>query len=218
MRKGVGDVLREEGLLDEEALQAGQRRARRDAIPLLFALVEEGRVTEAQAIDALERRLKLPRVDPSTVFVDAEALREVTYNLAVGRCLLPIAVERQGGLRVLRVVMADPLDHEAIDEIEASSGCRVAPMLAPASTLLPEIERAYRGIVTKMIPRGGIVREARATDPLPETPTQPHHRLEDAAPADTRLRALVLLLVEKGVISDEEYQETLRQLLRGERG
>jgi hypothetical protein len=208
VRQSLADVLLEERLIDEEDLRSAGRRARREGVSLVVALVEAGRVSEASVLDVAERRLKLPRADLSSLFVEQDAVREVTYNLAAAHCLLPLALERQAGRRVIRVAMADPLDAEALEEMESSTGCHVEAMVAAPSELGPAIEKAYRGIVTKVLHRS----EA-AERPQPAETTTPHKAIEDLAPTDLRLRALVQLLVDKGVISDEEYRERVRALV-----
>ena len=211
----LADLLCEEGVTDEPAIRAAARRARQEGTSLVRALLAEGRLGETQLVDTLARRLKVPQVDLATVFVELDAVREVGYDVAVGRCLLPLALERQAGRRVLRVAMADPLDRETITELEASTGCRVDVVLAAPSALEPAIERAYRGMVTKMIPRRG-VRDPVPPADLPEVATQPSYRIEDDAPLELRLRALVTLLVDKGLLSAEEYREAVRHLLEGD--
>ncbi len=172
----------------------------------MVALLDEERVAEADLVDALERRLKLPRADLAGAFVELDAVREVSYDVAAARCLLPLAVERKGGLRILRIAMADPLDAEAIEEIESQSGCRVEVSLAPRSELVPAVEKHYRGVTTKLIHR----------HVAQEQPTQPHHRLEDEAPVELRVRALLAVLMEKGVLTDDEYLDALKKLMQGE--
>jgi hypothetical protein len=44
--------------------------------------------------------------------------------------------------------------------------------------------------------------------------TQPYHQIEDEAPIELRLRALVQLLEEKGVLTYDEWLERIRQLLQ----
>ena len=211
--KGLAELLREEGLADDELLAAAQRRARRHAVAFVVALVDEGRPSEAQLTEMLVRRLRLPRVDPATVFIEVDAVREVAYDLAAARCILPFALERQAGRRVLRLAMADPLDRETVEEIESSTGCRIEIAIAGPSELMPAIERSYRGVVTKLIPRGQAASVGRTKEDIV---TQPQYRVEDGAPMGLRVRALVDVLVEKGVLSEDEYAESLRRLLRRE--
>jgi hypothetical protein len=211
----LADLLCESGVTDETEIRSAARRARQEGTSFVRALLAEGRLGEDELIETLARRLRVPRVDPETAFVEPDAVREVGYDLAVARCLLPLALERQAGRRVLRVAMADPLDRETIAELESSTGCRVEVELAAPSALEPAIERAYRGMVTKMIPRRGVREPGPATD-LPEVATEPSYRIEDNAPLDVRLRALVTLLIDKGLLTEPEYRAAVRRLLDAE--
>jgi hypothetical protein len=214
--KQLADLLLEESLLDEDGLQAARRIARREGVPLVVAATQEGRVEEAALAEALERRLKLPRVELGDAFVELDAVREVPHALAEERRLMPLALERAGGRRVLRVAMADPLDAQSIEEIESQSGCRVDPVIATPSEIEKAVARHYRGVTTKLIPRGAAAGGAPPAREREESVTQPHHRIEDGAPAELRVRALLAALIEKGVITDDEYLEALRKLLKDE--
>ena len=118
MRRSLEDLLLEEGLLDEPSLRQARRQARRAGVSLARALVEERLLTDGALAEMLVRRLHLPRVDLEHEPVDDDAIREVPYDLASARRLLPLTVERAPTRRVIRVAMADPLDLEAVDEIE----------------------------------------------------------------------------------------------------
>src|SRR5688572_10556755 len=115
-------MLLEEGLLDEEAVQAVRRAARRGGVPFVVALAQGGKPPEAEVADAAARRLKLARAILDATFVELDAVREVPFDLAEERCLLPLSLDRSGASRVLRVAMADPFDAEAIAELESSTG------------------------------------------------------------------------------------------------
>src|SRR5262249_19072074 len=110
------------------------------------------------------------------------ALREVPYELADARRLLPLSFVEEHGRRTLRIAMADPLDIDAIDEIEVSTGCALEPLLVRGGELSDAIQKHYRGIITRMIPRQTITGAVEKDE------------------SQERLFALVDLLVERGVI------------------
>jgi hypothetical protein len=58
--------------------------------------------------------------------------------------------------------------------------------------------------------RGGAVGGASADGPV----TVPFHKLSDEADVDTRLRALVEVLVARRLVSEEELEEAVRRLMR----
>ena len=60
-----------------------------------------------------------------------------------------------------------------------------------------------------MIPRVG--EDARS-----EPSTQPHLELPDERSVELRLRAVVELLVERGILASGDFEERVRKLARGE--
>ena len=228
MRKSLGEIVVEEGLIDEVRLQNAEKQARRSGEPLIVTLVELERTSDLALATALARHLRLPIVDATDQAVEAEALREVAHELARRRRVLPLSLEAPGeGQRLLKLVMADPTDRDAIAEVEISTGCRVIPALASLSSVEKALTKAYRGFVTEVMPRSQVGERrpfgadvAVSTPPQP-TPapervgTQPFHRIEDEAPTELRHRALVELLEQKGLISADEYHAELLRLLKG---
>jgi len=160
------------------------------------------------------RRLKLPRVELADEPVDDDALREVPFDLADARRLLPLSIDRTGRRRTIRVAMADPLDLDAVEEIEMSTGCQLEPVVARAGELADAASRHYRGVITKMIPRrppfGGPGESAPTT--------QPTHKIADEASLELRLQALVDHLAERGVVDREALSELVRRLVKERAG
>jgi hypothetical protein len=221
-RQGLGDLLVEERLIAREQLNQAKRAADRLGSPLVSVLLEQGLVTEEALLEAFCRRLQLEVFDPLHTVVDLDAVREVPFEEANRYRLLPLQLQQRTGQRVLRVAMVDPLDAQAIEDIEFSTGCTVEPLIARPSHLADAIRHHYRGVVTKVIGR------ARATEPEPpasrrrfgagledaDLHTKPVHRVQQAAAATQRVDALVSLLVRKGIITQDDYEEQLRGMLR----
>jgi hypothetical protein len=214
MRRTIEDVLIDAGLMDEARLRRVRRFARHNGVCLVRAVVEHGGIDEEQLAATLSEQLRLPRIDLATAVVDDDAVREVPFDLAEQRRLLPLVVERSDPRRVIRVAMADPLDFDATEEIEMSTGCRVEPLVGRATEIADAVMRYYRGIITKMIPRrapfGGELVVERALEPV----TQPHHVVADEASAELGLRALVELLAERGLVDREAWHEAVRRLIK----
>jgi MshEN domain len=208
-RPSLEDLLIEERLVDERTLRLLRRAARKSGVSLARALVDDGRLDDETLAQLVTRRLTLARVDLEREPVDEDAIREVPFDLVDGRRLLPLTIERRGARRVMRVAMADPLDRDAVEEIELSTGCDVEPVVARVGELAVAAQRYYRGMITKAIPR------TRA----PGGPTtQPRHQVADEAPLDARLAALVELLVDRGVIERDALHDAIRRLLKKEAG
>jgi hypothetical protein len=228
VRPTLGDLLLEERLIDAQTLRIARRNARRDGVGLCRTLVEERHITDTALADLVARRLKLPRVDLEREPIDEDAVREVGMELAEARRLLPLSVDRTTQPRTIRVAMADPLDLDALDEIELSTGCDVVPVVAPVGALADAIARAYRGVITKMIPRrpSSFDTGEHRTQPIARMVpahvnlerTQPNHQIADEADTEVRLEALVELLVERGVVERDAVDAAIRRVLRRRAG
>jgi hypothetical protein len=77
-------------------------------------------------------------------------------------------------------------------------------------------ERQAFGSNLKVSTRPNGPRTARKTIPTPggAPATVPHHRIVDEADLATRHEALIKLLFEKGVFTEDEYEDAVRALLR----
>lgn len=205
--------LLEARLLKEDALRQARRVALRRRVALIEVLIDEHTVDEERLANALAERLSVPRLRLATLTVDEEALREVPHDLAAAHLIVPVHLETSGERRVVRLAMADPLDASAIEDVVHASGCQVEPGVATLSEIRAAIQRHYRGLITKMIPRMPGTDEAA---PAAEPTTAPHLQLPDERSMELKLRALTELLIERGVLTAGEMDERVRRLVRGE--
>ena len=120
--------------------------------------------------------------------------------------------------------MVDPLDTHASDNVAFTTGARVHPHLALDSHLEGAIHANYKEIVTKVIQRNP---DTAAGQPIAELETEkrdvfgaglgttrlatkPMGRTGPEALADPQFKALLELLIRKGVLSRQEYEQELR--------
>ena len=94
------------------------------------ALLADGLAEPEAVAETLAEQLRLPYAAPPLV-PDANAVRLVRAELARRRLALPLSLEG----RTVRVAMVDPLDHEAVSELEFHLGRRVAPVVVSSVTL-----------------------------------------------------------------------------------
>jgi hypothetical protein len=222
VRRTIEDVLVEAGLIDEARLRHVRRYARHNGVCLARAAVEIGGIGDELLATTLATRLRLPRVDLLRESVDEDALREVSHDLADARRLIPLGIDSSGPRRMIRVAMADPLDFDATEEIEMSTGCTVEPLVGRVGEIGDAVSKYYRRVITKMIPRrpvfgAGAAAGTPAARPAEPT-TQPHHVAADEASPEIGLRALVDLLVERGVVDREAWQEVVRRIMKERAG
>lgn len=111
-------------------------------------LIEMGVIGEEELARVLSEKLRVPRVDPEELMsVPDHLLPLVPRDMVERHKIVPLGVDG----RRLRLVMADPSDLPAIDEIAFRTGFVVMPMVAPEIRLFMALEKYY-----------GIRREVRA--------------------------------------------------------
>lgn len=229
----LADVLVAEGLASPEQATAAAAEAAQSGVSLVKAVLGRNIVSEFDLAEALGRALDLPVVDLGGGELDEDAIRLVPADLAERRTLIPMGVD--AAARVLRVAIADPLDLDGLAEIERATNLSIAPMVATLSSVGRAIQRYYHRASTKVVPRPSRSSpppsplagesetdrsfvestkkmEARTAEAM--TPgTVPMYSIEEEASVDSRLRALLLVLEERGLLSHAEYVEALRRVL-----
>lgn len=233
MPKPLAEIAIDAGLVDRDQVVEAAQHADETGEPLIVALIRGCGIDELALVAAVRRQMRVPLSDPAHVKLDPDALREIPRDACRRLRVLPLSVAvYDRGPRLLRVAMADPTDTVAIAEIEHISGCRIEVTLMPLSAIEEMVEKGYRAFVTEVMQRAparaGNVRSgfpispvttpsARAggTDDDEAAPaTMPFHRLSEEAHITLRHQALLDLLVEKKIISEDEYEEQVRQLMK----
>lgn len=117
-------------------------------------LIEMGVIGEEELARVLSEKLRVPCADPDELMaVPDHLLTLVPRDMVERHKIVPLGVDG----RRLRLVMADPSDLPAIDEIAFRTGFVIVPMVAPEIRLFMALEKYY-----------GIRREVRAL-PVSET-------------------------------------------------
>lgn len=163
----LGDILVDEALLARTQLEQAQRIAERSGKPLISVLLEQDLVTEDALVAALVHHLKLDVFDLPQTDVNLDAVAQVPHNEAVRHRLLPLQIVRRNGRKIMSVVMANPLDLHAREEIEFLTGCRIEPIIGRASDVTEAIRLYYRAL-----PKSSVVPRAPLLNPRRDSPIQ----------------------------------------------
>lgn len=142
-KKSLADVLLNLGLIDRGELARAQTMSKQTGGHLLRILVDQGWVDEDRLTRALSSALGIEAVTPATMKIHERVLGMIPAKLAVKYRALPVAIKRAGQSDFLYVALADPLDLEAIDELQRASHCLLQPLLAPPTQLDGAITRIY---------------------------------------------------------------------------
>jgi type II secretory ATPase GspE/PulE/Tfp pilus assembly ATPase PilB-like protein len=137
----IGEALTSLGMISELELQEALAQQQTDrGVPLGELLVRMGVVSREDLQVALARKMGYPLVDVDTFPAEAEALRKVSYSLAVRLKAMPLLV------RDARLVIAldDPARRRAaVEELEFSASMKVVPVLAHSRSIEAALHDAY---------------------------------------------------------------------------
>lgn len=145
MRKKLGEVLREAGLIDELQLESALSHQRTFGGQLGRILIDSGFLGEQQLVETLSRMLGVPRVELSGRTVSTELLALVPLDFAEKFHTVPVALRAEAKGDHLFVAMSDPTNLEAVDTLQFRTGKRVVPMIATESDVEGAIRRWYYG-------------------------------------------------------------------------
>ena len=140
MSKQLESLLRQTGVASDAKLKRAQDKLiQAGGGNLLEMLLTEEHVSEDAVADLFVTRLKVSRIRIAATIVDPEAMKKVPERLARKHLCLPIAIEG----RVLALAMMDPIDYQAIRDVEFSSALAVRPLVATRTEILDGIEERY---------------------------------------------------------------------------
>lgn len=234
LRRRLGELLIEAGVLDESRLKAALAEQRKWGGRLGRTVVEMGFVDESAMCRVLAQQLRL-----ATVALDTDALPDritehLRLDLAERYGVFPVGYDPQA--RTLSIATSDPTNVEALQEIEFATSLKITPVVATASSIDRAVRRYYFGesvSSTKAATPGELgmtetsfeldqLMSAPAASPRPPAPRPPQPQSPPPPPpADSRpevdaLRKEIAILREQvdgmeGIISSQV--RALRSLL-----
>src|SRR5580658_861271 len=140
-KRPLGKILLQRKLVSQQELDAALRAQKRSVAPapLLSQLVENGTVSEIEALRALSEQHGMPGIDLTQVVIVLDHLDVLPRELAEANRILPVLVR---GDRIFLAV-ADPHEKRVVDELEFVTGKKVFPYVAVHVTLAKAIAAAY---------------------------------------------------------------------------
>jgi len=135
----LGEILIESELITQAQLDEGLEKQKELRMPLGETLVKLGYISQAQLYKTLEYMLRVPYIDIAATSVDPKATAVINENFALRHMLIPI--KKEGN--TLTVVMRDPLNYHAVDELRALTGLDVKEAIASEAEIRSAIDRYY---------------------------------------------------------------------------
>ncbi|MBE3653164.1 GspE/PulE family protein [Vibrio navarrensis] len=141
LRKRLGDLLVEEGIINETQLNQALSVQGSSGRKLGDTLIDLGFLTEQQMLAFLAQQLNLPLIDLSRAMVDIDAVQLLPEVHA--RRLRALVIGQQGD--TLRVAMSDPADLIAQEALLGQLGqYGLEFVIAPERQLVESFDRYYR--------------------------------------------------------------------------
>ena len=141
LRKRLGDLLEEEGIVSQEQLEQALAKQQTTGRKLGDTLISLGFLSEQQMLSFLSRQLDIPLVDLTRVSVEAEPVSLLPEVHA--RRLRALVIGQRGD--TVRVAMSDPADLAAQEAVyNQLAQYRVELVIAPERQLIAAFDRYYR--------------------------------------------------------------------------
>jgi type IV pilus assembly protein PilB len=138
--KQLGEILLDEGLVTEAQLLAALDEQMAGGASLGRTLVELGILTEGQLVKALAQQVGMLYVDLDEFPVDRTAVTLVPGALCRRYTVLPIGFDGPN----LLLATADPSNVMAVDDVRSAAGRPVVPAVASYENLVRAIDRFCR--------------------------------------------------------------------------
>jgi type IV pilus assembly protein PilB len=139
IKKRLGEMLVEKGLLTQEQLTKSLADQKKAGLKLGQYLTRQGIVNEQSIIDLLSKQLKIQRYHPDSFPLDMDLVRTIPIDVAQKYQVAPL--KRKG--RLLTIAMVDPLDINALDFIEVMANAEVEPMVCSEREVNQLIDSLY---------------------------------------------------------------------------
>ncbi len=138
-RKRLGDLLVEAGVLTEDQLKKALASQKETKKKLGEAVVDLGFITDEDILNTLAKQLNIEVVNLEELEVDVSLFKNVPEAIARKYTLIPLKKENN----TITVVMADPLNIFAIDEVAIKTGHDVQVAISTEHQIEMAISKHY---------------------------------------------------------------------------
>ena len=139
VNKQLGEILLERGVITRVQLEAILVYQKEKGLLFGEALVEMKAGSEEDVVQALTCQYGFPYLPLANYEIAPEVVSTIPLSLCRQYCLVPI--DKIG--RSLTVAMANPLNVQALEDVEKSSDCSVQAFVSTATEIKSAINRYY---------------------------------------------------------------------------
>jgi hypothetical protein len=138
--KQLGELLLERRIINSKQLNEALEVQRQRGGLIGEILVELGYAKEEQIAQALTAQYGFPYLPLTNYDIDPEVIKLIPENVAKQYCLIPIDKIGNG----LTIAMSNPLNIQAIEDIELVSGCSVQAFVSTTTDIREAIKKYYK--------------------------------------------------------------------------
>lgn len=138
-RRKIGEILIENNFITKDILDKALEYQSNYGGNITQYLIAYGYVTEEDMAKCVSKQFGYPYLPLRAYDIPPQIIKLVPYDIAAKYWLIP--VDRIGP--ILTVVMADPLDEDAVKDVEKVTGCDVQPFVGILSDIINAIEHYY---------------------------------------------------------------------------
>ncbi len=145
-RARLGEILLQEGKIDQTQLKTALAYQRRWGHKLGQALIQLDFITELDLCQTLSKALRVPLIDISKIEsskITKEILHPIDLHTARTHRIVPLSIKEIRNKRRLVVGTSDPTNYQIFDDIQFKSGLPLLIMISPDSDIDWFIRKYY---------------------------------------------------------------------------
>tara|TARA_B100001123_G_C15333534_1_gene1032035 strand:+ start:706 stop:2376 length:1671 start_codon:yes stop_codon:yes gene_type:complete len=139
INKLIGQLLLENGKIDENVLETALEKQSQDAGYLGEIIKDLGAITESDLNEALSFQLKIPILSLSHFSVDNSVIELVPERVVRKYKVFPIFKLNN----TINLVVSDPMDADPMNAVQIQTGCSIEPVIATKSEIENAIDMHY---------------------------------------------------------------------------
>jgi type IV pilus assembly protein PilB len=205
-KKRLGEMLIEEGVINDLQLATALGDQKQWGGKIGEILLRMNMVTEEDLAYALQARLKVKWLSLKEMKIQEAIIKLVPEDTAKSFNVVPVGIKKT----TLYIAMTDPTDLKTLDTLSFNLGMTVKPVIATQSDIKWAIAKYY----DKSVPdEDGEVQEG-VSGMAPEEAEKKNAALKlrmERKQFENNLKALMALLIEKDVITQDEIAEKLSE-------
>jgi len=138
-RRRLGDLLVDAGKISQAQLESALEKQKTTGKRLGNVLMEEGLLTEDDLLAVIEIQQGIPRIYLEYLTIEEEVVRAIPQSLAYKYNLIPISIDGDK----INVVMSDPMNIFAHDDVRIATGLEVSPLIATSEEIKTALSKYY---------------------------------------------------------------------------